>query len=237
MKNILNVLSRSRSVAKKQLQRGLVLEIVLVVLIAILFATMALYRSVEASTGISVNLALKRDAENRAQVAVNEALTWIEAHANYQDFIVAGVDHPSHNFSARMLQTTANGIPVVLSDDVRAFDAVYTKAPTTQMKDDSARTRVRYVIERMCTRDGVISSDVCSTTEGSSKTETQPGKSVAGARPLLRVSIRVDGPRDTVAYTQAMIDPKGEAFTLPEPVAASGAGLSRTGVVNWRTVD
>jgi hypothetical protein len=31
---------------------------------------------------------------------------------------------------------------------------------------------------------------------------------------------------------------KGEAFTLPEPIAgASGGGLSRAGVINWRTVE
>jgi len=38
-------------------------------------------------------------------------------------------------------------------------------------------------------------------------------------------------------YYVGGVTSKGEAFTLPEPVATSGAGLSRTGVVNWRTVE
>jgi Tfp pilus assembly protein PilX len=207
MKKILNVFSLSRGTMKRQLQKGLVLEIVLVVLIAILFATMGLYRSVDTSTGIAGNMAFKRDAENRAQVAVNEVLTWVEDNANYQDFIISGVDDPTNNFSARMLQTSANGIPIILSGDAGVFDAAYTKAPTAQMDDDSAKMRVRYVIERMCTRDGAISSEYCSASAGTGM-GTQPGKNLGGAsRPLLRVSIRVDGPRDTVAYAQAMIDP------------------------------
>jgi hypothetical protein len=174
-----------------------------------LFATIGLYRSVDASTGIAGNLAFKRDAENRTRVAVHEVLTWVENNVNYQNFIVDGIDDPTHNFSARMLQTDVKGIPAVLSGDTSAFDAAYTKAPTSQMKDDSAGTRVRYVIERMCTRLGAVSSEYCSATSGAGKTMgTQPGKGSSGSnRPLLRVSIRVDGPRNTVAYAQAMIDP------------------------------
>ena len=201
MKNVLNV-------STYRLQKGLVLEIVLVVLLAMLFATIGLYRSVDASTGVSGNLAFKRDAENRAQIAVDEVLTWVENNGNYQDFILAGVDDPANNFSARMLETEAKGIPVVLTDDLKAFDETYTKEPTAQMDDDRAQMRVRYLIERLCTRDGAVDPDYCSATEGISKSGgKQPGKGVKAFRPLLRVSIRVDGPRDTVAYAQAMIDP------------------------------
>jgi Tfp pilus assembly protein PilX len=206
MKKITKVFPLFRGAMKKRLQRGLVLEVVLVVLIAILFATMGLYRSMDTSTSIAGNMAFKRDAENRAQVAVNEVLTWVEDNANYQDFIISGVDDRANNFSARMLQTNAHGIPLVLSGDTRAFDAAYTKSPTTQMDDNRARMRVRYVIERMCTRDGAISDEHCSASVGTGM-GTQPGKRQDSLRPLLRVSIRVDGPRDTVAYAQAMIDP------------------------------
>ncbi|MCL2310705.1 MAG: hypothetical protein FWC42_10675 [Proteobacteria bacterium] len=184
------------------------LEIALVVLIAMLLAIVGLYRSVDTSTSVSGNLAFKRDAENRAQIAVNEVLTWVENQANYQGFIIAGVDDSANNFSARMLQANSNGFPAILADNVGAFDAVYSKAPTEQMNDGDAKIRVRYVIERMCTRDGAVSNEHCSTSAGTAKTMgTQPGKGLASFRPLLRVSIRVDGPRDTVAYAQAMIDP------------------------------
>jgi Tfp pilus assembly protein PilX len=209
MKNILNISSLSCGAKKTRRQQGLVLEIVLVVIIAMLFATIGLYRSVDASTGVVGNLVFKRDAENRTRVAVHEALTWVENDINYQDFISNGVDDPTNNFSARMLQTDSKGIPVVLVGDTGAFDTVYTKTPTSQMKDDGAGMRVRYVIERMCTRLGEISSEYCSATSEAGKTGGgQPGKSSDGSyRPLLRVSIRVDGPRNTVAYSQAMIDP------------------------------
>ncbi|MDR2173837.1 MAG: hypothetical protein LBE32_06530 [Burkholderiales bacterium] len=208
MKNVPSVSPLSGKATKKQFQQGLVLEIVLVVLIASLLAAVGLFRSVDTSTSVVGNLIFKRDAENRAKIAVNEVLTWVENGVSYQDFIVAGVDDHANNFSARMLQTDTNGVPVVLAGDIQSFDAAYTKAPTAQMEDDSAKMRVRYVIERMCTRDGVISSEYCLTTEGAYKTMgTQPGKGLTAFRPLLRVSIRVDGPRNTVAYAQAMIDP------------------------------
>jgi Tfp pilus assembly protein PilX len=209
MKNILKASSLSRGTKKKQLQQGLVLEIALIVIIVMLIATIGLYRSVDASMGITGNLAFKRDAENRTRIAVHEVLTWVENNVNYQDFIINGVDDPTNNFSARMLQTDVKGIPAVLAGDTSAFDAVYTKVPTSQMKDDSSGTRVRYVIERMCTRLGTVSNEYCSTTASAGKTMgTQPGKGSSGLyRPLLRVSIRVDGPRNTVAYAQAMIDP------------------------------
>lgn len=214
MKKITNDRAFSRRLAKGRFQQGLVLEIVLIVLIAIFLAAIGLYRSVDTSTGVAGNLAFKRDAENRAQVALDEALTWLENDTNYQTKIIDGDNEPAQNFSARMLETDAKGIPVILTGNVTAFDSNsnYTKTATDQM--DSDGMRVRYVIERMCTRVGPMTtvSVYCSVAEGVGNVKiggTQPGDPIGAKsfRPLLRVSIRVDGPRDTVAYVQAMIDP------------------------------
>ncbi|MDR2173686.1 MAG: hypothetical protein LBE32_05730 [Burkholderiales bacterium] len=211
MKRIINVSAFFHRQADKQFQQGLVLEIMLVVLVAIFLAAIGLYRSVDTSTGVSGNLAFKRDAENRAQVALNEALTWIENENNFRTYIIGGADFPGGNFSQRMLQTDGKGIPVILGN-IGLFDSTYTTPPTAQMNDMSSGMRVRYLIERMCTQDGPVSDAFCSVTDGSGTIKTrgtQPGETIGGRalRPLLRVSIRVDGPRDTVAYIQAMIDP------------------------------
>lgn len=189
--------------------RGLVLEIVLVVLLVLLLASTALFRSINSSTAVAGNIAFKTDANNRGQLAFDEILSWIGNRQNFADYVIKGVDCSGCNFSSRMLQTDAKGIPAILATDPLAFDNEYTYTPPDSAQMDTDNMKVRYLIERMCTKTGPSDARHCTLdTSGSPKDKIQmrPTTDLPG-RPVLRVSIRVDGPRNTVSFAQATITP------------------------------
>ncbi len=204
--NFLHLHSRGKEWRKgKGRQRGLVLEIVLIVLVAMLFASVALFRSVDASSSVAGNIAFKTDASNRAQLAFEGVFDWLKNASNYSTYVAAGTDCNTNtcNYSARMQKTDAQGIPEILSGTTSAFDAVYSNANNRITADGMT---VRYLIERMCTQTGAPKTDYCVMSQVAPEGGTQPmaGPRVLG-KPVFRVSVRVDGPRNTVAYTQVTV--------------------------------
>ena len=69
---------------------------------------------------------------------------------------------------------------------------------------------VRYVIERMCFKEEVAAITHCDMTlpaEGRGTT-IEPGKDLSGALvqiPFYRLTVRVDGPRNTASFAQVML--------------------------------
>ena len=193
----------SRSPRRRQ--RGVVLFISLIVMVAMSLAAIALIRSVDTSTGVVGNLAFRQAAILPANLAVEAA-----AAALFDDVrgttapIDRSSDMPAENYFAT-LQPGENtrGVPVELQ---RKPNFTQTRVLT-----DHTGNEIRYIIERMClpaAAGEAASAARCEmlAPKRTSGTTANEGSAIELPRgPMYRVSVRVDGPKNTTSFLQAML--------------------------------
>ncbi len=206
--------SRSSPVSR---QRGVVLLFCLIILVILLAGGVAVVRSMNSSMVSAGNLAFKRDLLNQGEQAISQVLrafgpTGALATANLTSSALA-----SANYSAVQLQTNDRGIPLALlkKTTISGPDvAGGTFTPTGGYLTGRDDVRIYYVIDRLCNATGTF------TTLGASRCVYSPIAVASGgtagedrpavaAPPLYRVSVRVDGPRDTQVFLQS-------SFSKPE---------------------
>jgi type IV pilus assembly protein PilX len=187
-------------------QRGVVMIIALIVLIAMSLAGVALVRSVDTANLVAGNIAFK-------QGALQEGNSGMEAAIN--KFSLSGPLVPTtntellfthiadQNYSANILPSNAAGVPLVLvnKDD---FDASASFA-IKKVTDPRTRSDIRFVIERLCLNTGEFEIESCRFDESSGRGKDARGDLGGDYIPLYRITTRVDGPNNTVSYTQAII--------------------------------
>jgi len=191
--------------------RGSVLAVVLVVLVVMMLGGVSLLRSVDTSALLSGNLAFKRDSVNRTSVGLNKAFeTMQKSEFTANEASDAGCNPgPCNaastwiglNYSPRLLETDANGVPLILKNKAE-FDAKF--ATIKPISEDGQE--VRFLIERMCTDYGPSNESKCSVSDryelGGSYRQDKPGSI---SLPLYRVTVRSDGVRNTQTYVQATV--------------------------------
>lgn len=189
-------------------QRGVVLVIALIVLVAMTLASIAMVRSIDTSTIIAGNLAFKQSAVASGDAGVEAAVAWLSANG---DSLTA--DSPANGYYASSqdsLDLTARAAPT--TDDLNWSDANVVK----KLAKDTAGNEVAYIIHRMCNSAGALNGSTCATedglltgsSQGSARQMTtyQPGSwTVAATRGYYRITVRVAGPRNTISYVQAFV--------------------------------
>lgn len=207
--------ARLRSVAPRRGQDGVVLIIALVVMVAMSLAALGLVRSVDTTTAVVGNLALRQAAMLPANLAVEAA-----SAALFQDASPTGsvsvadktADLPTQNYFAS-LQAGADlrGVPKLLQTrtDSGVKRILYANG---QWNDAPANPdqefEVRYVIERMCRAPGPATAGNCDMMPPKQSPGTTVGDSsqpVLPQIPFYRVTVRVDGPKNTTTFLQAML--------------------------------
>jgi type IV pilus assembly protein PilX len=193
-------------------QHGVVLFVALIVMVALSLAAIALIRSVDTTNAIVGNLAFRLASILPANASVEQA-----ASALFSDADIAAVIHiPDKNndlaaenyFAHRVAGEDARGVPAVLQKKSTAstltqkFDANDTyggAAPTD--------TQVTYVIERMCLAAGSPTTGNCDLVppKGNPGNTLGDAESGGGSVPFYRVTVRVDGPKNTASFVQAML--------------------------------
>ena len=177
-------------------QRGIVLLIAIVAVMALAFAGMALVRAVATSVAIGDNVNARRQATYAATAALEHDVV-----ALFVDALVdPASDDPSHNYYAsRQAGEDRRGVPRMLRTP-----ADYP--PGGSVIDAGDGFVVRHVIERLCTLPGAATPDRCTLSPPSS--EAAAGSSPAGEpprQPAYRVTLRVEGPAGAATYVQAML--------------------------------
>ncbi|MGJ7490968.1 pilus assembly PilX family protein [Variovorax sp. ZT4R33] len=214
----MKTLSKTQGPAR---ERGVVLLFCLIILVVLLAGGVAVMRSMNTSLFGAGNLAFKRDLVNQGELAIAQAMRAFQAGGALATSTTTRANLPSANYSAVELQTNEHGIPRVLlkKTTLTGPDVLNnTFAPTGASITGSGNVTVHYVIDRMCNATGLFSTvgnNRCVYTPSSTETlggdQSQlstPGPSVPSP-PIYRVSVRVDGPRDTQVFLQA-------SFTKPE---------------------
>jgi type IV pilus assembly protein PilX len=176
-------------------QRGVVLFIALIVLVAMTLAGIAIMRSVDTGNLIAGNVAFKQGTLQGGDLGANSAIKWLEANA-----FTGKLDNDSPDDAYN-----AQGDEPNWSDDAAWADA---KTAGT----DKAGNTVQYKINRLCKDDGPPQNNNCAKVQ---KKGTEAGTSAgtiasyAGPPPddgqvqvLYRITTRVVGPREATSIIQ-----------------------------------
>lgn len=200
-------------------QRGVVLVIALIVMVAMIMAGIAMVRSVDTSTIIAGNLAFKQSGTSSGDLGVEAAITWLGANgASLIDDNATNAADGYYANSQDCLDLTGGGhVPPATTCPTTSVldwsDAAKVKAPVL---DTTTGNSVQYVIHRMCNLPGALNGGTCAV-EQSSQTGSsegaarqmatyQPGSwSSVSNRGFYRITARVTGPRNTVSFVQAVI--------------------------------
>ncbi|MES2106995.1 MAG: hypothetical protein V4634_23470 [Pseudomonadota bacterium] len=184
------------------------LFIALIALVTLMLAAVALIRSVDTSTVVAGNLALKQAATSSGDGGFETANQWlvtIDAANQAKDPWKAADNHPFNTDTPASGYYT-NADPAL---DLSA-DANWAATKSGDAGSDASGNTVRYIIQRMCrTANQVLSEANClfsdaDANNGPNQTmnETKANGRHAGKIPMYRITARVTGPRNTVSYIQ-----------------------------------
>jgi type IV pilus assembly protein PilX len=195
---------RRHALPMARAQRGVVLVIALVVLVAMSLGGVAILRSVDTSTLIAGNYAFKQGTLQSANIGIESAIKWITANRTNLGTDGAGYYSSTSRLSGQRFKW----------EDPNAW----TNAVQVGGGADAAGNTVKYVIHRLCTTTGPVSpANPCATNIGSGSdvafdapaegSSNASGSSAFTSPPkmYLRVIARSTGPRNAVSYVQAMV--------------------------------
>lgn len=201
----------ARGMVAARAQRGVVLFVSLIMLVALTMAGLAVMRGVSAGVQITRNLVFKQGATASADRGIEAARKWLIDNK-------AGTTLNNDN--------TANGYfssyPANATTKVDTFDATtydWTGSNKSMaLSTDAAGNTIRYVIHRLCQSANtavdssgqycVAKSGSASGGGGQSKGDLSAGGQNLDGKltPYYRVTARAEGPMSTMSYVQAVID-------------------------------
>jgi type IV pilus assembly protein PilX len=180
-------------------QRGVVLVVALIAMVALMIAGIALMRSLDTANVIAGNFAFRKAATEAADLGIEAAYTALPIiKASYND---SNITSPYYYYGTISTQYgnpgwDANGIPQVTWSGVPA------------VANQSGNT-VRYVVERLCTGalpvSNTLTSCVSDVAADNSSNKIGSTKFTSSTAVYYRVTVQVTGPRNTVSYVQAVL--------------------------------
>lgn len=204
-------------------QRGIVLLLALIMMVAMTLAGIVLYRQIGTGLIIARNLGFKRTATVAADRGIEVARTWLIAQgsATLEQGSQANWYFPG--WCNTMLD--GSGMPDAdndgVTDDCGNVPAPSEFDPTTYnwtnsvqaTANDGAGNEVRYVIHRLCETPGALNASgqqcvtIGSSTAGGSQSAASYGNQALSntSQPYFRITSRVRGPTNTVVYTQTIL--------------------------------
>lgn len=187
-------------------QRGVILFIALIVLVAMSLAGVALIRGVDNANLIAGNLAFRQGATHAADWGVELARTWLSS----QSAVTLDANQPGvTNGTAYWANMQAN-LDFTGRDTAKtAFD---WSTASTAVADGNGND-VQFVIHRLCEAAGASASTNCiRSTTGGSASGTKGGAAYgtfalsSTTQLYYRITTRVVGPRNTVSYVQVVVN-------------------------------
>lgn len=189
--------TRSACAPRPIQQRGVVLFIALIVLVAMTLAGIAMFRQIGAGVIIAGNIAFRENATSVADLGVESARSWLVTQG-----------------SSTLQSDLAPGYLSSWALTFNPFMHTWSNSNSTLVtSDDGTGNEVRYLIHRLCSITGSVNdpSQSCATV-GSAGSGGSKGGGSYGVLPLsnttapyFRVTVRVAGPRNTVSYIQTIM--------------------------------
>jgi type IV pilus assembly protein PilX len=189
-------------------ESGVVLIIMMIVLVAMTLAAVSLVRTTETTNMIAGNMSFQQAATHSGDQGVELAAAWLKANSASS---VLESDSSTNAYFAGGLSAGPN----LSASPPQSWDAYWNAtlaslARAATQKDEAGNT-FSYVIHRLCANAGsptggasCVSSPAIATVSGNSEEANE--KTVnASVGVYYRITVRVDGPRNTVSYVQAVI--------------------------------
>lgn len=197
---------RGRGVPPRSRQHGIVVFVALIAVVLMSLAAVALMRSVHTNTLVVGNIAFRQAAQAMAAAAVEKAV--------YEMFPPTAVipdlkvnDAARNYYASVQPGQDSMGVPALLQGNLGAYAGQIIRDSI----DPVVAITARYVIERMCDDDALGLDATPKDCEmippkQSPAKETNLKKGIVLPRiPYYRMTVRVDGPGNSVAYSQAML--------------------------------
>jgi type IV pilus assembly protein PilX len=205
-----------------QRERGVVLFVVMLVLVVMALAAAALVRSVDVANLAAGNLSFKQSTLSATDVGVEASIAKFRTGSTLASGPVTQGDLPAEAYFATIQATDSRGVPTALLNKT-TFDTAHsancfwatpdwatTRTACTSTAPASSMGQVRYLIDRQCTVAGPYNDESCNTAGDGG---TMPGGSEDSSHtgvessPAYRVTVRVDGPKNSVSFSQVVFRP------------------------------
>lgn len=187
-------------------QKGLILLVTLLAMVVLLISSIALLRSFDTSLLLSGGMAFRRDMVNQGERGIAVASAYFSSGGALATEEDREANVGTINYSATMLASNSRGIPNALLGDAKLAAAGMT---STSFSDaESGITAIRTVIDRQCASGTVeFNTATCVYVPGYSDSGGTNWLKKAGAEyvPVYRISVRVDGPRNTQVFLQTTV--------------------------------
>lgn len=184
-------------------QRGLVLFIALIALVAMSLAAAALVRSVDSGVLVAGNLAFRQSAIMSGDTAISSAYRYINENA-------ASLVGNNGGYYASYDSTQTTDADIARVKNEMMWNTAFAVPADSY---DQTKNQARYIIERMCRKDGAASADECMMGTGSGRANSKGvqdyrnagAEKGASGTPVYRITVRVADPRNTYTYLQAFV--------------------------------
>jgi type IV pilus assembly protein PilX len=194
-------------------QRGVVLLIALIVLVAMTLAGIGMMRSIDSGTLVAGNIGFREAAVATADTGVEAARTWLLANMNNlaADVPASGyysTRQDSLDITGNMTEGGHDGVNWGGSDTSQLVTA-YSLGSV-----DTSGNTVFYLIHRLCSQPGAISGVTgqnCSISSIQQVGSTQASPTYSSyalttqVQTYYRITVRVNGVKNTVSYVQAIV--------------------------------
>lgn len=197
--------NRALRLALRRRQSGVVLLIALIAVVILAIGTVALFRSSDAALFNAGNLAFKRDMTNRGELGIAAAKAALTSGALNQE-ATRQSDQLAIGYYATMQATGTHGVPNALI----GYQSGKTTSVTLPTINGGGGITIYYMIDRLCTATGSTDpSNACVVSSiGSAKGGTvlpYRGQAQPPSVPVYRISVRVDGPRNSQTFLQTTV--------------------------------
>jgi Tfp pilus assembly protein PilX len=195
-------------------QRGIVVFVALIAVVILSLAAVGLMRSVHTNTIVVGNLAFRQAAQSMSSAAVEKAIyDMFPPTKTIAD--MKSHDLPRNYFATVQAGQDQYGVPAALQGgSLTSLPPLYPAGAQVIRDKDVSGNDVHvatYVIERMCDDDALgkdptgIDCEMIPPKQSNAK-ENQLKKGIPLPRiPYYRMTVRVDGPGNSVAFSQAML--------------------------------
>jgi type IV pilus assembly protein PilX len=187
-------------------QRGVVLLVALIILVALTLAGVALIRSVDTANIIAGNLSFRESAVHAGERSTQTVIGWLQEH-NLTGDITLHSDVV--NEDALMFYFAARADRDVDGDE--SWEAYWNRVqpPADWDYPVDAGNTVRYVVHRLCVTNGAPHIANCAkppagANSGGSFSAGGPAQ-IASNQVYYRITTQIRGPRNTVAYLQTVV--------------------------------
>jgi len=188
-------------------QRGVVMFIAIVALVILMLAAVALVRSVNTSTIIAGNLAMKQSATTSGDRGLTDAAVELSDIYNANLALDASLDS-AHPYN---VLDVANGYyPTV--GTINLTDSTPWGLITAPVVVDASGNSIQYIVERLCRPGaGVVLQttanclfDIAEAVIPEIPPEPNIGLLLSGSRPMFRITSRITGAKSTLSYVQSI---------------------------------